>query len=104
MTPLERAEFEADLLIRFFEWLEPENIDRFLELARKKNRSLFELIVVGLRRSFDRPGTTPEEIDISALCSICFSPLYLYSIFWFCGSKIKSQGAWFHSLFFIPGK
>jgi hypothetical protein len=63
MTPLDRAQFEAKFLTRFFEWLEPENIDRFIELARKKNLSLFELVVVGLRRSFDRPGTTPEEIE-----------------------------------------
>jgi hypothetical protein len=60
---LNRAQFEANLLTRVFEWLEPENIDRCLELARKKNRSLFELVVVGLRRSFDRRGTTPEEIE-----------------------------------------
>jgi hypothetical protein len=57
------AQFEAELLARFLEWLGPENIDRFLELPRKQNRSLFELIVVGLRRSFDRPGTTPQEIE-----------------------------------------
>jgi hypothetical protein len=63
MTSLESAQFEAEFLTKFFEWLEPENIDRFLELARKKNLSLFELIVVGLRRSFDRPGTTPAEIE-----------------------------------------
>jgi hypothetical protein len=63
MKPLDRAQFEADVLTGFFEWLEPENIDRFIELARKKNLSLFELIVVGLRRSFDRPGTTPAEIE-----------------------------------------
>jgi hypothetical protein len=31
MTPLDRAQFEAEFLTGFFEWLEPENIDRFPE-------------------------------------------------------------------------
>lgn len=62
MRPTDRAQFEALFLSGVLEWLEPENIDRFLELAREKNRSLFDLAIVGWRRSFDRPGTTPEEI------------------------------------------
>jgi hypothetical protein len=42
MTPTDRAEFEALTLTEFFAWLEPENIDRVLELAREKDCSLFE--------------------------------------------------------------
>ena len=63
MTPLERAEFEAKVLCGVLEWLEPENIDRFLELAREQNRSLFESIIVVLRRSSDRPGMAREEVE-----------------------------------------
>jgi hypothetical protein len=63
VNPLDRARFEAGVVTLFLEWLEPENIDQFLELSRKKDRSLFDLIVTGLRRSYDRPGTTSAQIQ-----------------------------------------
>ena len=55
-SPTDRAELEALTVIGVLEWLEPENVERFLEIARQRNVSLFKLTVTALRRWFDRPG------------------------------------------------
>jgi hypothetical protein len=57
MTPIDHV------LLNVLEWLDADDVSRFLELAQKKGYSLSEMIVVGLRHSLDQEGTTPEEIQ-----------------------------------------
>ena len=62
-SPIDRAQFEAEVLCGVFEWLEPENVDRLLELARGQNRTPIELVLLALRRASNRPGISPQELE-----------------------------------------
>jgi len=55
MTPAD------EVLLMVLEWLEPENVTRFMEISKELNRPMSDLPFLALRRSILREGN-PEEI------------------------------------------
>jgi hypothetical protein len=61
-----------EVLLWVLEWLEPENVTRFMEISEERNRPMSELAFVALRNSLERRGATPEEIaEAKALFRQC---------------------------------
>ena len=53
------------------EWLEPENVTRFMEISKDLNRPMSDLPFLALRRSFLREGDPEKIAEAKALFKAC---------------------------------
>ena len=51
-----------EVLLYVLEWLEPENVTRFMEISKELNRPMSDLPFLALRRNILREGD-PEKIE-----------------------------------------